>query len=196
MGTRFLVVQHAEKEAVPGDPGLSARGIAQAEAAAARLSEFEIAAIYSSRLARARQTAERFASRLGLPVVVDDRLTERMNWTGDESLDDFRAEWARSTVDRYHRPRSGDSSSAAGERLEEALLDLAGAHSNQAVVVVGHGGVTVDLARNLLGDQAVDALAPGVIHGGIPNCSITEIVAEADRLEIRALAEPASAFGR
>jgi broad specificity phosphatase PhoE len=64
----------------------------------------------------------------------------------------------------------------SGERLELAVLDLAERHPNQSVVIIGHGGITVDLARNHLGDESVEAMAPGVIDGGIPSCSVTEVV--------------------
>lgn len=189
MGTRFIVVQHAEKEALPGVPGLSPLGVMQAETIAARLVQIEMAAVYSSPMCRARQTGAHIAGRLGLSVTVEDRLTERMNWAGDQPLDAFLAEWARSTTERDFQPRSGESSRAAGVRLERALCDLARRHPDQTVVVIGHGGVTIDLARNLVGDEAVEVLAPGVIHGGIPSCSITEIVADSGRLRVVALAD-------
>jgi hypothetical protein len=37
---------------------------------------------------------------------------------------------------------------------------------------ITHGGITVDLLRNLLGD---DALPPGALEAGIPPCAITAI---------------------
>jgi L-amino acid N-acyltransferase YncA len=111
-----------------------------------------------------------------------------MNWTGDEALDVFLADWARPTTDRGYQARSGESSAASGERLAQALQALAGCHPDQTVVVIGHGGVTVDLARNLVGDEAVEALAPGIITGGVPNCAITEILVEPESLLILRLA--------
>src|SRR5690606_19463853 len=59
-----------------GDPALTSNGMAQAEAAAARLSREPVDAIVSSPLKRARQTAEAVAVRTGLPVLVDDDLRE------------------------------------------------------------------------------------------------------------------------
>jgi len=41
-----------------------------------------------------------------------------------------------------------------------------------AVAVVTHGGVTIDLLRNLLTDQA---LPDGLLEAGIPSCAITSI---------------------
>ncbi|MHB1446636.1 MAG: GNAT family N-acetyltransferase [Acidimicrobiales bacterium] len=189
MGTRFVLVQHAEKKAEPGDPGLTQGGIAQAEAVAQRLDQLEVAAVYSSPMRRARETADRIAGCHQLSVTIDDRLRERMNWTGDEALDVFLADWARSTTDRGYQPGSGESSEASGERLEQTLQALAERHPDQTVVMIGHGGVTVDLARNLLGDEAVEALAPGIITGGVPNCAITEVLGEPETLLILRLAD-------
>jgi len=42
----------------------------------------------------------------------------------------------------------------------------------RAVAVVTHGGITVDLLRNLLGDAAVP---PGVLATGIPLCAVTAV---------------------
>ena len=81
--TEFWIVQHAEKErhaADPADPGLTERGWRQARLTAAflrRAGPFGL--LCSSPLRRARQTAA-IAAELGLPVRVDKRLRERMNW--------------------------------------------------------------------------------------------------------------------
>ncbi|HZT66857.1 MAG TPA: histidine phosphatase family protein [Acidimicrobiales bacterium] len=191
MRTRLLIVQHAEKAALPGDPGLSEAGMAQADWVAATLTSVPVAAVYSSPLRRARQTAEPIGRRLGLAVAVDGRLAERMNWDGrDKSLQEFLADWDRASRQRDFTPPGGQSSRAAGERLGNALVEFAARHPGETVVVVSHGGVTADLARNILGDHEVSMMAPGVIEGGIPNCAITEIVAEPAALQVRSLAAP------
>lgn len=64
---------------------------------AERLDQLELAAVYSSPMRRARETADRIAGRHQLGVTIDDRLKERMNWTGEEPLDVFLAGWTRST---------------------------------------------------------------------------------------------------
>ena len=82
--------------------------------------------MWSSPLRRAVETAGPLAAALGLDVVVDARLRERMNWTGAaESLDDFLADWQRGSADRTSVPRSGDSSLDAAIRFLDALSDLA-----------------------------------------------------------------------
>lgn len=58
------------------DVPLNARGLAQAGAAAEALAGRGIASVVASPLSRARVTAETVATRLGLPVALDDDLRE------------------------------------------------------------------------------------------------------------------------
>ena len=53
--------------------------------------------------------------------------------------------------------------------------------------MIGHGGVTIDLARNLIGDDEVRQMAPDVIEAGVPNGAITEILEEHGRLRLVAV---------
>lgn len=61
----------------PADTPLSERGFAQARAAAARLAALRPAAILSSDLPRALQTAQALAALTGLPIQTDALLHER-----------------------------------------------------------------------------------------------------------------------
>jgi broad specificity phosphatase PhoE len=173
-----IVVQHAEKERLPGDPGLTALGHRQAGATAGWLAAHEApVALWSSPFRRARETAAPIAGRLGLDVRVDARLRERMNWDdpGLQSFEAFLDDWRRASADRAHVPSSGDSSEEAGHRFLEALTDLAAAHDGGAVVVVAHGGVTVDLLRTLVGDDRLRELDPTLIDEGVPACGLTRL---------------------
>ena len=67
------------------DQPLNDYGRKQARALADRLAGNDIAAIYTSDLSRARETAEILAERLALPVVADPDLRER-NWGNWEGL--------------------------------------------------------------------------------------------------------------
>src|ERR1700761_1121232 len=71
--TLVYLVQHGEKEPLPGDPGLTRRGQEQARLAGQRLRGLEISALYSSPMRRARETAEGIASVTGLTVEFDAR---------------------------------------------------------------------------------------------------------------------------
>jgi len=176
---RVLVVQHAEKQSLPGDPGLTDGGHAQAELTAHWLAT-EVAVtsvIWSSPMLRAQETAGHLAAHLDLAVITDPRLRERMNWSdaGVEPIEDFLLDWGRASLDRSYRPRSGDSSHAAAERFLQALDEVAVAHAQGTVVVVAHGGVTTDALRTLLGDDELHARAPGLIDEGVPCCAITTL---------------------
>ena len=182
MGTRVIVVQHGEKVREPGDPGLTAVGREQAADVAERVAGERPAGVWSSPLRRAVETAEIVGERVGLAVGTDERLRERMNWDGVGSgLDEFLREWGRATSDRSYVPPGGDSSEAAAGRFLGALGDLAGSSPGEALVVVAHGGVTVDALRSLLGDRELERRAPGVIGAGVPGGAITTLVREDHR---------------
>jgi len=175
VGVDVLVVQHGEKERQPGDPGLTALGRAQAERTAAWLAAKRVDELWSSPMRRARETAAPIAERLALDLSTDVRFRERMNWEGQESqsLEDFLADWERATRDRAYVPRSGDSSDDAGARFVAGLDDLARERRDGTVVVVAHGGVTVDALRTIVGDECIERELPDLIANGVPCCAIT-----------------------
>src|SRR5690348_1200274 len=89
--TTFHLLRHGEhtlqgKIVAGRSPGigLSERGRAEVEAAAARLADAGIAAIYASPLQRAQETAAIVAERLGLDPATHDDLNEVDfgDWTG------------------------------------------------------------------------------------------------------------------
>src|SRR5580765_881885 len=73
--------------------GLDATGVAQAHALAAAAAQVELASLWSSPLARALQTAEVVAARIGLRPREEPRFaeTDTGDWTG-RSFVDVRAE--------------------------------------------------------------------------------------------------------
>jgi broad specificity phosphatase PhoE len=162
------LVQHAEKRPEPGDPELTEHGRQQAARTGLRLSQVGLAAVYSSPLRRAWQTATHIAAAAGLDVRRDDRLRERMNWDGTSPIEVFLADWTSCTRDRDFVPRAGDSSRQAAGRLRSFLQEQT--DTRGAVAAVTHGGVTADLLRTLLGDDAVPA---SLVHEGVPSGAIT-----------------------
>lgn len=178
MATFVLIVQHAEKEPTGGDPGLTPLGQRQASATARTLAHGRRpAALYSSPMRRAVETAAPIAGLLGLQLNLDDRLRERMNWAGDESQswESFLLDWTRASTDRDFVPPSGDSSRETGRRFSEAIDELARRHPGETIVVVAHGGATVDLLRNLIGDAGLTEAAPTLIDDGVPFCAVTRL---------------------
>jgi broad specificity phosphatase PhoE len=181
--TMVYLVQHGEKERLPGDPGLTQAGREQAIRAGQWLRDQGIRTLYSSPLRRAHETAGGIASVTGLAIQTDARLRERLNWDGRESYDTFLALWARTTDDRDLVPVGGESSRQAGARLLAFLTDLG---APGPVAAVTHGGVTIELLRTLLGD---DALPPDLLSAGVPPCAITAV----DDLHVVAIASRTSA---
>jgi broad specificity phosphatase PhoE len=168
--TVIYLVQHGDKVRLPGDPGLTELGKDQAAATARWLEGAGLQALFSSPLRRARETAAAIAAATGLPVQLDKRLRERLNWDGTQTFDAFLADWDRSTRDRDFTLSDGESSRSAGDRMRAFLAGLCGRPG--PVAAVSHGGVTTDLLRTLLGDEA---LPPGLLAGGIPPCAITTL---------------------
>src|SRR5579864_8977950 len=94
--TTFLLVRHATVDAVGNliagwttGVHLNAEGHLQARQLAELLAGRRIAAIYSSPLERARQTAEYISARLALPVQTLENIGEVRygNWTGRQLAD-------------------------------------------------------------------------------------------------------------
>lgn len=173
------------------NPGITPRGSRQAEQATQLLKTRDVRAVYTSPLRRARDTATVIANHLGVELSVDDRLQERTNWDGGAALtlDEFLAEWRPSNDDRDYGPPFGDSSRDAAARFREFLHDLPTAHPpDVTVAVVSHGGVTTDLLRDLVGDDELGAMAPGIIQWGVPGCALTTLSLDGDVIAITAVA--------
>ena len=76
----------------------------------------------------------------------------------------------RSERDPEFVPAGGESSSQAGERLREFVIERAGFPG--PVAAVTHGGVTRDLLPTLLGDDDVRVRQLGY---EVPACAITTL---------------------
>ncbi|HEU0217456.1 MAG TPA: histidine phosphatase family protein [Stellaceae bacterium] len=124
---------------------LSERGRAEAEAAARRLTEADIAAIYASPMERTRETGEIVGRHLSLPVNICDDLAELDfgEWTG-LTFDEVRKD-PRWPLWATHRSLScipgGETMRAVQRRVVEAIMEMREAHPDDHVVVVSHGDV-------------------------------------------------------
>jgi len=162
--TRFCFVRHGETEwnaaqRMQGhkDLPLNADGLRQAEQAAAYFVGRDIAAVYSSDLQRAQQTAAPIAAVLLRPLQLCPQLRER-NYGRCEGM--IRSEVAAVYPDdaRALRERDPDYVLPGGESLRQhqrRVLDgverLARAHLGEAIVVVTHGGVLDLIYRRACG---------------------------------------------
>ena len=121
------------------DVELSARGLEQVARLATRLSTWDIAAVYSSPLARARQTAMAVAAVAGCEVEADDRLIELDygDWDGRRLGDIGASEWAAWRADPEFAPPGGESLVAVTARVESFCRDrLVNGDAN--VIAVSH----------------------------------------------------------
>jgi broad specificity phosphatase PhoE len=168
--TVVYLIQHGDKQPGPGDPGLTELGRMQATQTGRWLGGLGTDALWASPMRRARETAECIATVTGLAVQADARLRERLNWDGSTPWEAFADLWARTADDRDLVPAGGQSARQAGARLQAFLASIRGRPG--PVAAVTHGGVTIELLRTLLGD---DALPPGLLTAGIPPCAITTL---------------------
>ncbi|HVA50173.1 MAG TPA: histidine phosphatase family protein [Pirellulales bacterium] len=141
------------------EPRLSPLGLKHAQALLAALGQLEIDAIYSSPLARARETAQPLADALRLPIEYDDRLKEIdigvfQGTLAAELSDRFPEEAARwRSQDPDYRIPGGESRRDLMQRAEAAFEAIHAAGHAQ-VAVVAHGGVLAAALKALIGVPA------------------------------------------
>jgi probable phosphomutase (TIGR03848 family) len=160
---------------------LSPKGLAQADATAARLATLpKIGAIYSSPIERARETAAPIARARGLAVRIDGELTELDigQWTGISLKRAHRKpEWEQ--IQRHpsgFQFPGGESFTGMQTRMALALARMVARHDGQIIIAVSHAdpikaavahalGTPLDLfQRIVINPASVTAVAfgPGV----------------------------------
>jgi probable phosphoglycerate mutase len=122
---------------------LSRSGRPEAAAAAARAAELGIEVVVSSPLRRARETAGIVAAALGLPVEVDDDLTELdfgdlEGLTFDEALAKHPLATRRFMTDVAVAAPGGESVAQVSARVARARARLLQRHAGRTVLVVSH----------------------------------------------------------
>ena len=160
--TRILLARHGETEwnrvgrwQGQADPPLNDTGRQQAEALAVQLEDDEIAAVYSSDLRRARETAGIVAQRLGLPVTEERALREIDvgSWSGltrdevRERYPDGFARWLAGEIGH-----DGETREELTERVVGAVERIAAEHPEGTILVVTHGGAIRAIRRHASGD--------------------------------------------
>ncbi len=183
--TTLLIIRHGETAANVagafqgiGDDPLNARGQAQAEALARRLATdgYRLAAVYSSPLQRAQQTAQRVVTASGnLPMQLDVDLAEYQlgEWDGltYQQLRTEKRLWERMAADPNFAPPGGESAVQFATRVVRSLRRIATGHAGQTVAVVSHGGaMATALAMFLTGD------GQRWTEFQMDNCALTELL--------------------
>jgi alpha-ribazole phosphatase len=129
------------------DVALSDLGIRQMEAAAARLKDEDLAAVYSSDLKRSKRGGEIIAREHGLAPIISSSLRE-INfgvWAGltyaeiQEQYPDALEERIRRFID--YRVSGGESIRDLTGRVVPTVREILAAHQGNHVALVAHGGV-------------------------------------------------------
>jgi len=162
---RLILVRHGETEynrnalaLGRADVPLNEKGIRQAAALEFALAEEKIAAIYSSPLQRALDTATRVAAPHGLEVAVEERLIE-MDIGELEGLTfpeigkahpDLYQNWGGPDGPTYRMPGSNETLTDVQARARLALEQMLARHPDETVVAVTHNFVILTTLAWLL----------------------------------------------
>ncbi|MET7327987.1 bifunctional RNase H/acid phosphatase [Nonomuraea sp. NPDC005650] len=152
VATSLLLLRHGEtalsverRFSGRGDAELTPNGLAQAAAAAERLSRepYRLDVIVSSPFKRARQTAEAVARRTGLDVEVDEDLRELDfgDWEGHTFTEVQRrwpAELSAWLADPETAPPGGESFATVARRVQAAGERLVERYEGKTVLAISH----------------------------------------------------------
>lgn len=160
MSTRLLLLRHAQTDwNLQGrwqgqfDLPLNRAGIIQAQAIAQRLTRYPIAAIYSSDLRRATQTAHYVSRAVGVAVQLHPVWRERhAGILQGMTASEIHALYPTAhQTDFFHHPPGGETNQCLQKRTVPAYQKLVEQHPNQTILIVSHGGTLSALIRHLLG---------------------------------------------
>lgn len=161
--TELVVIRHGETDwnrqgRMQGqlDVDLNTTGRLQAQALARRFMGEAFAALYSSDLMRAYDTAMLIAAQSRHRIAMDPRLRERhlgvfQGLTKGQAEQEFPDDFGYYVAGDAERPiPRGESKRQRHRRTLEVLGDIARRHSGCRIVVVTHGGVLDSLLRHAL----------------------------------------------
>jgi probable phosphoglycerate mutase len=138
------------------DSALTVTGRAQSRTLVARLARHSVAALYSSDLGRAQETARVCAEATGLKVILDSRLREQhlgifQGLLKSEIREKFPDEYRRFKSDPDYVVPGGESARQSSARVIVCLEEIATRHAGQQLAIVAHGGTASSLLRHTLG---------------------------------------------
>ena len=183
---RLLLIRHAQSEGnaqgrLQGrkEYTLSELGRTQAAALAGRLGSEPIAAVYSSPIRRAYDTAEAVAKRLDLPILTEPRVQEydfgeKLSGLTWQEIRDLQPEVVSALVSgggEFPSYPGEEGRDVFRERVAAALSEVAERHlGDEAVAVVTHAGPVIVYLMGILG-RAYTRPIPFAID----NASITTV---------------------
>ncbi len=161
--TKLILIRHGEtlwniEHRIQGqfDSPLTELGLTQAKALAKRLQNRPFAALYSSDLGRAYQTAHPISQATQLPIWVDQRLRERhfghfQGLTRLEAEQQFPKEYHYfKTLNPDHPLPNGESLKQFRQRCMNCFNDLVHKHRGKQILIITHGGVLINLLKHTL----------------------------------------------
>ncbi len=186
--TRILAIRHGEAAGnvdarIQGqlDIGLNPTGQWQAQRVGQALAHEPVAAIYSSDLSRAFETAQAIAqanrAHASRAVTPHTGLRERhFGHLQGQTWEQIETEWPQDAKlwrgrDPHWSPVGGESLIVLRERIASCVNELASQHLGEQIVLVAHGGV-MDALYRLATNQSIDA--PRTWHLG--NAAINRLL--------------------
>jgi 2,3-bisphosphoglycerate-dependent phosphoglycerate mutase len=165
--TRIIAVRHGETSwnvdsRIQGqlDIQLNDTGRWQARRVGHALSGEQLAAIYSSDLARAHDTARAISEAARIPVVAHPGLRERrFGLFEGKTFDEIHQTWPdhalnwKKRIPEWTPPEGGESLLQLRERVSRTVSDMASRHHGEQIAVVAHGGVLDTLYRIATGQE-------------------------------------------
>lgn len=178
---RLVVLRHGETDSNAAgiwqgqlDHELSARGHAQARAAARALIPLRPVRVVSSDLRRAHVTGQDVAAACGVPITTDARLREIhagawQGMTGDQVREQYPEDAERLlTGEDFRRGGDGETVAEVAERARALVEEvLAAMEPGECVVLATHGVTGRTLAADLVG---LDQQQAWLALGGLRNC--------------------------
>ncbi len=181
---RILLARHGEtlfnvegRWQGQSDSPLTERGLAQARELGRALGTEAIAAVYSSDLGRAMQTAREVAAPHGLERCPDVRLREieTGGFTGkhraeiDVEYPGQRQAWAKAPAGM--RLPNGETLLEAQIRALAFFAERMPGHADQTIVVISHGGIGQSILVNAMGGTVGDLW----LKERVDNCQISRL---------------------
>ena len=187
MKTIIIAVRHGEtewnkieKQQGQLNSNLSENGIAQAEALALGLKNYQIDTFYSSDLGRAVQTSEFISQAINKTFSTDESLRERhlgvmQGLTKMEFLDKYpqEADSYKSKNPDYKIPE-GESIRERFERCVNSIENMVQANAGKSILIVAHGGVLMSMIQKTFGLPLDGKRAFSILNGSINIFSISE----------------------
>lgn len=162
------------------DIDLNAQGHWQAQRLGAALADSGLVHIYSSDLARARNTAEAIAAHSGMApqdVRLHTGLRERAFGVFEgRTHAEIEADWPQDALRWRQRlpdwaPQGGESPLQLRQRVAQTVAHIASQHAGQHIAIVAHGGV-LDMLYRIATSQEVDAARTWALG----NCAINRLL--------------------